>query len=90
MDVAVESEIGTSNSALIFSKYVMMLRKLRPGLTAPEIRYLILKTCTKEIFLPDGGIFDFEAAKKAVLDFDFYAKQSATEEPFQSTLGRCV
>jgi subtilase family protein len=75
VDVAVEGTTGAI-SVLSFSKSAIDLRKLRPCLTAPQIRRLILKTAvrteeSKEGQL-QGGFFDFDAAKKAVLEFDFY------------------
>ncbi len=70
VDVVVSSSDGTSSSAIILAKFVSQLRALRPGLTAPQIRSLIIKTATRtedtQAKFPNGGILNPEAAINAV------------------------
>lgn len=86
VDVAVEGigdKTGTTISAFNLSKSVISLRKLRPGLTAPQIRSLIRKTsiCIFEGKPLDVGLFDFDAARKAIEEFNFYNSAKSNAHP---------
>jgi hypothetical protein len=68
----VNNDSGASGSALILSRLAIYLRSLRPGLTASQIRDLILASSTKKFL-------NAEAAVKMVKEFGL--KEDNSEFP---------
>jgi hypothetical protein len=72
VDILVNNNDGTSGAALILSRLAIYLRSQRPGLTASQIRNLILASATRKFL-------NAEAAVKMVTEFGL--KEDNSELP---------